>query len=315
MTVSEANQGIVTPEAVVLAFETAGVGSRILATLIDLAVQGVALVVAIAGFAVLSSTAVGLAGVFVSLFLILFAYPVVMEATWRGRTLGKAAMDLRVVTTEGGQIGFRHAAVRGALDFVDLWLTSGAAAILSVLLTPRNQRLGDLAAGTLVLRERSGQAPPVAVHFAVYPGWEGYAATLDVTGLTSADYHAARTFLLRAPSLDGASRERLAAQIATAVLPRLHHQPPAGVPAEAFLLCVVARYQQRQQGAWSPAAQAPGAPWAAGAGPESAADTVPTEERQPGGPRSLRGATAAPPGVESAPVGTPPEPGGFVAPG
>jgi len=73
---------------------------------------------------------------------------------------------------------------------------------------------------------------------------------------------------MRASSLDPLTRERLAREIANAVLPRLHHQPPPGVPAEAFLACVAALYQARQRGAPVPLAVPQGpapVPWATAA--------------------------------------------------
>jgi uncharacterized RDD family membrane protein YckC len=241
------SEGIVTPEAVVLSFDTAGVGSRIIAAAIDLAVQAVAALLIIGAAALFGATHVGLAGVYLGLFLVAFGYPIALESLWRGRTLGKAVMGLRVVTMEGAPVRFRHALVRGALGLVDFWFTSGAAAVLCVLATPRNQRLGDLVAGTLVLRERSSAQSLSAVTFRVPPGWEAYAATLDVSAVTPDEYQAVRTFLLRAASLDPWTRDRLARDIATAVLPQLHHQPPAGTSAEAFLACVAALYQGRQR--------------------------------------------------------------------
>jgi uncharacterized RDD family membrane protein YckC len=239
--------GIVTPEAVVLSFDTAGVGSRIVAQAIDLAVQGLSALLIVGAGAVFGATRVGLAGVYAGLFLVAFGYPIAMETLWRGRTLGKAAMGLRVVTVEGAPVRFRHALVRCALGLIDFWATSGAVAVLCVLATRRNQRLGDLAAGTLVLRERHSRQSLSAVTFWVPRGWERYAATLDVSAVTPADYEAVRSFLMRAATLDPWTRERLARDIANAVLPRLHHQPPPGVPAEVFLACVGALYQARQR--------------------------------------------------------------------
>lgn len=279
--------GIVTPEAVVLAFDTAGVGSRAVAAVIDLCIQGGAFVLLSLASSVLFATPVGGAGIFVAVFLCLFVYPIALETLWRGRTVGKAAMGLRVVTVEGGQIRFRHAVVRAALGLIDFWATSGAAAVLSVLLTPRNQRLGDLAAGTLVLRERTGAPAPSAATFHVPPGWESYAATLDVSGVTPLDYQAVRSFLLRAHTLDPWTRERLAREIATPLLGRLRHQPPAGVPAELLLVCVAARYQQRQR-----RPQPAVVPWA--------------------GPPYAVAPPAPPPGWQ--PPGRPTPDGGFVPP-
>jgi uncharacterized RDD family membrane protein YckC len=313
--------GIVIPEAVVLAFDTAGVGSRVLAAVIDLAVVLAGFLGLLSASVILGSTPFGYAGVFVAIFVATIGYPVAFETLLRGRTIGKMAMGLRVVTVEGAPERFRHALIRASLGLVELWATSGAVGILAVLGTPRNQRLGDLAAGTLVLRERTGARQPAPALFMIPPGWEGYAATLDVSGLSSRDYEAARAFLLRAASLDPATRDRLAREIATPLLPRLRHQPPPGVPAEALLVCVAALYQQRQRraGPWpgvppSPgpvdsAAPVPGAAPLADAGPEPA-----RAELRPGEPTRQGVVTSAPLGRVPAPGIPPPDTGGFVAP-
>src|SRR5207248_7377265 len=165
-----------------------------------------------------------------------------------GRTLGKAALGLRVVTTEGGQVGFRHAAVRAALGLVDFFFSGGAVAVVSVLVTTDNQRVGDLAAGTLVLRERTGARRPAPAGFEPPPGLDAYAQSLDVAALGEADYGVVRAFLLRAPSLPLPVRGRLAAQVAESVSARVQPPPPAGVGAEAFLACVAAAYRRRSGG-------------------------------------------------------------------
>jgi len=184
---------------------------------------------------------------------VLLGYPVAFETLWRGRTPGKAALGLRVVTKEGAPVRFRHAAVRGFVGLVDFYVTTGAAAVIAVLITRDNQRLGDLAAGTLVLRERSGAGRARAVRFGVPPGYEGYAATLDTAGLRAEDYAAVRSFLMRAGTLPAHVRADLGAQVADAVAARLHHRPPPGVTAEAFLACAAAAFQHRSASASAPA--------------------------------------------------------------
>ena len=251
--------GIVTPEAVVLQFETAGIGSRMIALLVDVVIQGFVLgfsSFALAAFADAAGASgwVGVALLFFVIFAVLFGYPVGFETLRNGRTPGKAALGLRVVTKEGAPIRFRHAAVRGALQLVDFYITSGAAAVLAVLFTRDNQRLGDLAAGTIVLRERSGAGAPRAVWFPVPPGYESYAATLDTASLTGHDYGAVRSFLMRAYALTPEVRAQLAAQLAVPLAAKLRHTPPPGVTPEAFLACVAAVYQARQRAAESSAA-------------------------------------------------------------
>ncbi len=236
---------VVIPEAVPLDLETASLGSRFLGVVIDWAIQGTALVVlfVIAGNA--SFGWVGTTIVLILVFLVTWGYPIALETLWRGRTVGKAAMGLRVVTKEGGQIGFRHAAIRAALGIVDFLVSSGAVAVVSVLVTSDNQRLGDLAAGTVVLRERTGLRRPAPTTFVPPAGLDGYTDSLDVTALGPADYGVVRTFLLRAPSLPPPVRARLAAQIGESVAARVQPPPPPGVSADVFLASVAAAYRRR----------------------------------------------------------------------
>ena len=240
---------LVTPEAVELRFQTASLGSRILGAGIDLAIQGSLLLAIAFGFATLSfsggASTSGIVVIVLAVTAILLGYPIGFETLWRGRTPGKAALGLRVVARDGSPVRFRHTVVRGFMTLVDIVGTSGVAAVLSILLTPDDQRLGDLAAGTLVVRERTGAAAPQAMRFAVPPGWEGYASTIDVSAMDAADYGAARAALARSPSLPPPVRDRLLADVASKVAARVGHVPPPGVPPEAFLTCAAARYQQR----------------------------------------------------------------------
>ena len=242
--------GIVTPEAVVLEFETAGLASRLLSAFVDALVQGVILaVVLFAAFGLgevgLDLGGLGTASLYVLFFLLLFGYPAVFETLWRGRTPGKAALGLRVVTIEGGPIRFRHAAIRAILGVFDKYLGSGLVGVGAVLATRRNQRMGDLVAGTIVLRERSGARAPAAVRFSAPPGLEAFVASLDVARLGHEDYGTVRSFLLRSASLSPAARTHVATQLAGPIAARLSTTPPVGLPAEVFLVCVAAAHQQR----------------------------------------------------------------------
>ena len=241
---------MVTPEAVALEFTTANVGSRILAFVIDAAIVGV---VSFLGVLPLALTDATLPEWLVASILVIvipgwyFGYFTVSETLWRGRTVGKAALGLRVVTKEGGPVRFRHAAVRTLLGLVDFGIGSGFFAILFIMLTRDNQRLGDLVAGTLVLRERSGLPAPAPVSFDVPAGLEPYVATLDVSGLSIEQYRAVRTFLLRTGTLTPQARASLALQLAGPLAQRLRPPPPQGVPPELYLRCVAAAYQHRQR--------------------------------------------------------------------
>jgi uncharacterized RDD family membrane protein YckC len=245
--------GIVTPEAVVLEFETAGIGSRLIAGVLDLLIQGVLLFSVFfgLGFAAEIGLRVGgvaVAGIYVMVFLITFGYPAAFETLWRGRTPGKAALGLRVVTVEGAPIRFRHAALRSIMLLVDWYVTQGVVAVISMLVTRRNQRVGDLVAGTIVLRERSATRAERPVQFLPPPGLEAYTATLSTGGIGHEEYGSIRSYLLRTPSLPATVRADIANQLAHPLLQRLRTTPPAGVGPETFLVCVAAAYQRRMAG-------------------------------------------------------------------
>jgi uncharacterized RDD family membrane protein YckC len=245
---------MVTPEAVALEFRTANLGSRILAYLVDMVVVVAGILVGLFAVALIGQASDLVLPDWVALTLVLVLLPawwlgyfIAFETLWRGRTLGKAALGLRVVTKEGAPVRFRHAAIRGLLGLVDFFVAGGFFAVVFILFTRDNQRLGDLVAGTLVLRERSALAAPAPVTFAPPPGLEHYTATLDTSGLSTEEYRAVRTFLLRAASLPPGPRSALALQLANPLAARLRPPPPAGVSPELYLSCVAAAYQQRQR--------------------------------------------------------------------
>jgi uncharacterized RDD family membrane protein YckC len=242
--------GIVTPEAVLLEFETAGVASRTIAELLDLGVQLTALMV-VAFLVALLGGAGGLGEVvavvlsLLAVFLVLVGYPAAMETFWNGRTLGKAAMGLRVVTREGAPERFRHAAIRAMLGLIEIYVFLGIPAVVSIVSSRRDQRLGDLVAGTLVLRQRAGRraAPPVA--FGVPWNWESYVQSLDVSTINDEQYGVVRAVLLRLGELTPAARWQVSTEVATAVAGQMRIPVPVQVAPDMFLTCVATAYQRR----------------------------------------------------------------------
>lgn len=272
---------LVTPEAVVLDYPLATVGSRAVALFLDqLILFSVFLGLVLAGTAVLGAAGPlpGWLGVTLVLLLLLtlqLGYPIVLETTWRGRTLGKAALGLRVVTASGGPIGVRHAALRALLGVVDFQLTAGAAALASALVTRQHQRLGDLAAGTVVVRERTAAEAMTSVRFEAPPSLRHYARSLDVSQVDPATYQTLRAFLRRAGTLPPEVRQRLAGDLAGRVAPRVSPPAPEGTGAEAFLLAVAEAVQARR-----PAA----APGLAATDPPAGARPLLASGRQPAPP-------------------------------
>jgi uncharacterized RDD family membrane protein YckC len=253
--------GIITPEAVVLEVETAGVASRVWAGALDLIIRFVILffgmmVLAMAG-AVPDTTAYN-TGLAILLAFVLMGYPVLSETLMRGRTIGKRAFGLRAVTLEGAPIRLRHAVLRMMGGLVDLFLPPiGVTGTLMVLGTSRHQRVGDLLAGTIVIRDPERTLLPPAVWFPVPPGYEQFAAGIDPTALTDAQYTVIRSFLMRNRELSADARYSLAADLAGRAAGTLHHRWTPDVHPEAYLLCVIARYQRRtfpqyQPSAWQP---------------------------------------------------------------
>ncbi|MDP2292423.1 MAG: RDD family protein [Actinomycetota bacterium] len=249
--------GIVTPEAVVLDVETAGVASRVFSGIIDFAIQIAmlwigALVLTIVGAADPSSLNTGTA---LLVALVLMGYPVISETLMRGRTVGKRAMGLRAVTVEGAPIRFRHAMLRMMGGLVDRYLPPlGVTGTLFVMGTSRHQRVGDLIAGTIVIRDPDRTLLPPAVWFPVPPGLEAFAATINPTAMTDEHYTVVRSFLMRNRELSPDARYSLATDLAGRMAVVLQHEGAKRVHPEAYLLCVISRYQRRKFPEHQPAA-------------------------------------------------------------
>jgi uncharacterized RDD family membrane protein YckC len=239
---------LVTGEAVVLDLRTAGVPSRALAAMLDFLVQGVALFVLIfvVGAASSSSNGATVAGLIIVVIVVVFVgYPVLMETLTHGRTLGKMALGLRVVRDDGGPIAFRHAITRGLIGvFVEKpGITTGSAGLITALLNERGKRLGDLAAGTIVVQERVASARSDLV--VMPPPLAGWASTLDLSALPDDLAESARSYLGRWGTLTPTAQADLGGRIASAVAAVVTPPPPPNVPAWAYLSAVLAERRRR----------------------------------------------------------------------
>ncbi|UNZ19031.1 RDD family protein [Streptomyces sp. 891-h] len=240
---------LVTGDAVVLGLRPARLPSRALAVCLDLVlvwVVYIALTLALLT-AVSSLDVAALAAVQVGLFLlILVGVPIAVETLTGGRSVGKIAAGLRVVRDDGGPIRFRHALVRGALGVVEIQLLFGLVACAASLVSERGRRLGDVFAGTLVVRERvptvEGQAVPPPP-----PQWQsGQFAEIDLSRVPDALWLAVRQFLLRVEQLDPAVRRPLAERLADDVRAWTGGSSPQGMSAVEYLAGVVAERRERE---------------------------------------------------------------------
>jgi uncharacterized RDD family membrane protein YckC len=241
---------LVTGEAVVLQVRIARMPTRALACAIDVVIQSIVLGILLTtlfGFLIGgASEALGVALVFVVLLLVLVGYRVVMETLTRGRTLGKLMLGLKVVRDDGSSIRFRHALVRTLLwIFVDFapWF-AGSPGIVASLMNKQGKRIGDIVAGTVVIRERHQPmaSPPLFV-----PGHlVQWAQSLELSRLSDELANTAREYLARYTELEPEARIALGDALAFRMAELTAPAPPIQLVAPAFLSAVLAERRRRE---------------------------------------------------------------------
>lgn len=242
-----ASDGVMTTsEAVEVELPVAGVLHRSASAVIDLIVLFVALIMMSFVIGVVVdrvSVAIAQVTLIVIIVGLVLGIPIASETITRGKTIGKLIMGLRTVRDDGGPITFRHAVVRGLVAWLEIYLTQGIVALVTALLTQRNRRLGDLAAGTFVINERQTMRLPVPTPMPNQLA--GWAAGADIAALPDALALAVRQFLVRAPSLTPQSRQLLGVDLARQVSRFVAPQPPSGHHPETFLAAVLADRRRR----------------------------------------------------------------------
>ncbi|WP_369194366.1 RDD family protein [Streptomyces djakartensis] len=307
---------LVTGEAVALELRPARLPSRALAVLLDLVAAvavyvavTIALVASTASLDEAAQTALSIA----SFVLVLVGVPIAVETLSHGRSLGKMACGLRVVRDDGGPIRFRHALVRGLIGVIEILMTFGVVACIASFVSARGRRLGDVFAGTLVVRERlpvtrSGFVPPP-------PPWlAGRFAELDLSAVPDGLWLAVRQYLTRMHQLDPQVGWSMAQRLASDLADRTGAPVPHGVPAAAYLAAVVQERQVREtRRAFGSGPVPPGAGPVAPApqGGPGAASVAPAPPPVAPGAGSFAFTPPVPPGpapVESAPPAGPAQP-------
>lgn len=215
------------------------------AGLIDVAIQGV-VVLALAVLTAAGDT-VGLAFFAVASFGVIFAYPLFFETLMSGRTPGKHWVGLRVIRMGGRPVGFVASAIRNVVRLAD-WLPVGyALGLVTIIATPRDQRLGDLAAGTVVVRERGRTGSErwltgrrkhedTGPGSHAGPGGRGWddGRGWDVGAVTPQEVATVRRFVERRRDLDPRARLELAEALDGRLRPKVAGAPE-GIPPETFL--------------------------------------------------------------------------------
>lgn len=219
---------MVTGDAVVLDVQIAQLPVRALAALIDLTVVFIAYILGFTLWAVADlDDALSAAVLIVFTVLSIVGYPVIFEVATRGRSLGKMALGLRVVSDDGGPERFRQALCRALSGFIEIWMFAGAPAVVCSMLSTKGKRIGDVFAGTMVVSERGPAMPPPVP---MPPALAWWASSLQLSGLRPEQAELARQFLARASQLEPAMRDQMAHRIYAEVVAQISPPPPASAP-------------------------------------------------------------------------------------
>lgn len=234
---------ITTPEGVRLDLTVAGMGSRIAAATIDFVLESVVLIVAllaVGAFASDTDSSALLIGLFSLLgLLVFFGYPILTEVLWEGKSVGKAVVGLRVVRTDGGGVGFVASLIRNVLRLIDFIPSFYGVGFVVAMISKKGQRLGDLAADTLVVKLQPGTRkaerrrpytlalpPPATVPW-------------DVSAVTAEELAALRHYAERRQSIELTNRARLADTLYDKLKDKV--VPTSRLTSkEAFLLQIIA---------------------------------------------------------------------------
>jgi uncharacterized RDD family membrane protein YckC len=242
---------IATPEGVDLELVLTGVGSRFPAAVLDAFIE---LVIIVALSFVIGSNSgagnIGLAFYFVAILLVVFGYDIAFETLNHGRTPGKVAAGLRVLQLDGSPVGFFTSAVRNVLRIIDFLPLFYAVGVVAMIATRKRQRLGDMAAGTVVVRDRRRPSRPGASRLDIpsapvdVEAVDPY-AMWDVATVTTQEVGVVEQFLDRRATLTPPARSKIGTDLAARLRPKVKGAPE-GLDAESFLEALAAAKDARR---------------------------------------------------------------------
>ena len=254
---------IETPERVPLHFALASIGNRFLACAIDHALQVLTILVVVLGFTVLADYAslgdeISSAPKWVKALLILIVFLIVsgyfafFEWIWKGQTPGKRMLKLRVIREDGRPVTFWEAAVRNLLRTLDMMPAPFySVGLISVFVSLSDQRVGDMVAGTVVVREREAEAPAFAQVFAspvsdpaLRRSFKPVDFVAELNVLTESEIEVVETFLRRRWDLADMARQWMAWRVSLPILYKLRPSYDlATFTYEGFLEELLHRYR------------------------------------------------------------------------
>jgi uncharacterized RDD family membrane protein YckC len=219
-----------TPESIAFSYELAGLGSRFLAVALDMALQALIVLAVFWGLTLIGSpagkapvkgsltdstaTSLAIALIVAVLFLVFFGYFIAFEALWNGQTPGKKALGIRVVRDGGYPVDPASSLIRNLIRIGELALGLYATSAVATLLSPENKRLGDMAAGTIVVRDARAQSL-TSIRDRAQDDQPRTAM------LTDEEHALIARFIARRGGMDAHHRSALAAQIAQRIRARV----------------------------------------------------------------------------------------------
>jgi uncharacterized RDD family membrane protein YckC len=237
---------IETPERVPLQFALASIGNRFLAAAVDHFIQLIAIVIlvwaltTISSFDVMHQTAGDLprwviAVLLIAIFFVVTGYFIFFEWYWNGQTPGKRLVKLRVIRDDGRPITFWEAAARNLIRVFDMQPFVGlpfySVGLICVFISSRDQRVGDIFAGTVVVRERQDEAPSFREVFntsisdsALRRVQQRVSFAADLSSLAEAEIEVVETFLRRRFDLTDRQRIWMAWRVARPLMYKLKPQ-------------------------------------------------------------------------------------------
>jgi uncharacterized RDD family membrane protein YckC len=248
---------LLTPENVEFSYDVAGLGTRFVAAMVDTLIQTVLFAVVAVSTLVAAGTTALLArlagpsqptlvawiigGGLLLLFLVLWGYYVFFELAWGGQSPGKRLVHVRVIREDGYPVGFLESMVRNLVRVVDFLPAYYVIGMTVMLLNPRAKRLGDLVAGTVVVKEQRF----ASVDQLVAPSRSRGEATRVLSArLAPREYALVREFLLRRGGLPNERRRALAGELALGLAERSGIDRD-GLEDEAFLEALAEGYARR----------------------------------------------------------------------
>ena len=252
----ERSVSVRTPEAIAFYYELAGLGSRFLALLVDMIIQSlVAILLFIAALEGAASAAtfarslhigekamastVFAVGVLL-FFVVFYGYFVFFEKLWNGQTPGKRLLGIRVVRDGGYPVELVGSIIRNLVRIVEQILGFYVISVISMLLSSENKRLGDFAAGTIVVRDRGFEVRDPKAWLRPVAGEATSADNRLIERLTPDELALVDKYVARRTSFDPRSAHDAASKIASALRPKLDPDF-AALPDDELLIKIATR--------------------------------------------------------------------------